>query len=198
VWESQIYWWASPYTPVAARILVNRRFKGDIMIVLRRWTIDEHDRVVSSDFTSSRSTHDPFQLKKELDSGDVSPTSIHSGISKVGNPLSSSRTYCRTTWPPLQASPRTKTVFPCHGCQRYFTSRNEVLWALHTSIVQSGTAAHEPWSGHSRSSAGRSYTSENAWTQSSERCVMQSLWLRRAAQPGNCLSRVSLDDPLIL
>ena len=40
-------------------------------------------------------------------------------------------------------------------------------WAAH---LQSGTAAHEPWSGHSRSSAGRSYTSENVWTQSSERC----------------------------
>jgi hypothetical protein len=40
-------------------------------------------------------------------------------------------------------------------------------WAAH---YNRGTAAHEPWSGHSRSSAGRSYTPENARTQSSERC----------------------------
>jgi hypothetical protein len=67
-WELTISSWAKRHGPVAARILLNKRFKGDVMVVLRRWTIDEHDHITSFDFTSSLSTQDPIRFDKELES----------------------------------------------------------------------------------------------------------------------------------
>jgi len=45
-------------------------------------------------------------------------STIHSGISSLGNSLISSRTHCRTTTPPRRASQQTRTRCSCHGCQR--------------------------------------------------------------------------------
>ena len=67
-WEAALENWGIGRAPVAARIFFNRRFPGDIMVVLRRWTIDEHDHVTSFDFTSPPSTQNPLQLEKDLKS----------------------------------------------------------------------------------------------------------------------------------
>ncbi len=52
------------------------------------------------------------------------------GISRTGDPFTSSRTHCRTTLPPLRPSPRINTRWPCHGCQSYSTSRKVVLYRM--------------------------------------------------------------------
>jgi hypothetical protein len=65
-WEMRLSPWAKRHGPVAARILVDRRFKGDIMVVLRRWEIGEG--VKKYDFVSSPDTKTPEQLERELDS----------------------------------------------------------------------------------------------------------------------------------
>lgn len=51
---------------MAARILVDKRFKGDVMVVLRQWIID-NGHVQTFDFVSPPTIQEPFRLEKELD-----------------------------------------------------------------------------------------------------------------------------------
>jgi hypothetical protein len=67
-WEQVLREWSWHHGPVAARILKGKRFKGDVMVVLRMWTVDKHDHVHQYDFVSSPSTQDALELEKELNS----------------------------------------------------------------------------------------------------------------------------------
>ena len=67
MWEDAIRSWCRDHGPVAARILVDKRFKGDVMVVLRRWIIDGNS-VQKFDFVSPPSVQGPKQLMKELES----------------------------------------------------------------------------------------------------------------------------------
>jgi hypothetical protein len=67
MWEDAITSWCRERGPVAARILVDKRFKGDVMVVLRHWIIDG-DNVQKVDFVSPPSIQRPGQLMKELES----------------------------------------------------------------------------------------------------------------------------------
>lgn len=80
LWEQQITSWAPQRGPIAARILVDQRFKGDVMVVLRRWIIDKHGHERTIDFVSSRSTRDPFQLERELKSLDWDKSTSASAV----------------------------------------------------------------------------------------------------------------------
>ncbi len=63
-------------------------------------------------------------------------SNIHSGISSAGELFISSCPQRRTLLPPRRASPRTNAPCPNHGCQRYCTSRMQVLWVSCTPVVQ--------------------------------------------------------------
>jgi hypothetical protein len=63
-------------------------------------------------------------------------SNIHSGISRAGELFISSCLQRRTLLPPRRASPRTNAPCPNHGCQRYCTSRMQVLWVSCTPVVQ--------------------------------------------------------------
>jgi hypothetical protein len=67
-WEEAISGWARVRGPIAARIVVAKRFKGDIMVELRHWTFDNNGRANKVDFISSPSVQKPDLLIDELDS----------------------------------------------------------------------------------------------------------------------------------
>jgi hypothetical protein len=69
----------------------------------------------------------------------MTASNIHSGISSVGELLTSSCTQRKTLLPPRRPPLRTNTRCPYHGCQRYCTSQKQVLWVSCTPVVQPGT-----------------------------------------------------------
>jgi len=65
-YEEQLWDWAWHRGPVAARILVNKRFKGDVMVIVRAWRIDQADKITVWNFVSSPSSQELNAFSDEL------------------------------------------------------------------------------------------------------------------------------------
>jgi hypothetical protein len=81
-WEDEVSNWARPRGPIAARILVDKRFKGDVEVVLRKWDFSRRD-MMTLDWVSPPEVRSPLSMHYSLEQLMWDKTRYYTPVAKL-------------------------------------------------------------------------------------------------------------------